>query len=74
MTDVTKAVSEYIRDKGITISTISQKTGISYGVLHSSLCKKAKRKLRADEYLKICYFLEIDPLRFFISPQEIPQH
>lgn len=74
MTDVTKEVSEYIRDKGITISAISQRTGISDGVLRSSLCKKSKRKLRADEYLKICDFLGIDPLRFFVSSQEITQH
>ena len=67
MSDVTRAVSEYIHEKGISISTVSEKTGISYGMLRPSLCAKGNRPLRADEYLKICNFLEVDPLRFFSS-------
>ena len=65
----TKAVSDYIKDKGITISTISEKT-IPSGKLYSSLSDKGTRDLRASEFLMICSFLEKDPTDFMNKETE----
>ena len=62
MDNITQAVSAFIKDKGIQVSTISRKTGISRDILHNSF--SGKRKLRADEYLAVCDFLEKDPKDF----------
>lgn len=61
--EVTKALSEYIKAKGITITSISEHTGISYGVLQPSL--SGARKLRADEFLNVCCYLNENPLTFY---------
>ena len=62
MNDVTKAISEFIKDKGFQIKIIAQKTGVSQNVLYNSF--SGKRKLRADEYLAVCDFLGKDPNYF----------
>lgn len=64
MDGVTQAVAKYVKDKGIAVSTISEKTGISCGVLYPSLRDEPGRKLRADEFMSICSFLDIDPWKF----------
>ena len=66
----TKAVSDYIKDKGITISAISEKTKIPSGKLYSSLSEKGTRDLRASEFLMICSFLEKDPTDFMNKETE----
>ena len=63
MSDVTKRVSDYIKDKGISIRSLSDGSGVSYNPLYSSI--SGKRRLRADEFLSICDFLEISPDRFW---------
>ena len=60
MVDITKEVAAY--GKGIRIKSLSCATGISYAVLQP--CFSGKRKLRADEFLKICVFLEVPADRF----------
>lgn len=62
MNDVTKAVSDFIKDKGFQIKVIAQKTGVSQNILYNSF--SGNRKLRADEYLAICHFLGKDPKDF----------
>lgn len=64
MDGVTLAVAKYVRNKGIAISTISEKTGISCGVLYPSLRVEPARRLRADEFMSICSFLDVDPRKF----------
>ena len=65
---ITIAVGEYIKHKGIKISTLAERTGISDKKLYASLCPpsptKTARKLRADELVLICAFLELDPMQF----------
>ena len=63
MQDVTKLVSQYVKDKGVSILALSEGTGIAYNPLRSSMT--ATRKLRADEFLTICDFLEVPPERFW---------
>ena len=62
MINVTNEISKYIKEKGIRVSAISKHTGLSKNVLHNSL--SGNRKLRADEFLIICNFLDIKPELF----------
>ena len=71
MDGATKLVSDYISEKGISITAVSEKTGISYNVLYPSLCKNPSRKLRGDELLAVCCFLDVDPRDFYIPPNSI---
>ncbi len=63
MDNTTMALSKYIKDKGISILSISKKTKISIGKLYSSL--SGSRALRADELVMICQVIEKDPFEFF---------
>jgi DNA-binding Xre family transcriptional regulator len=57
---VTKMVASYIKQKDITIKEISRYTAISNNILQRSLIELT-RPLRANEFLAICAFLEINP-------------
>ena len=72
MTFITKTLASYIKQKGIPIKELSISTDISDYVLHRSL-KKLVRPLRANEFLAICAFLEMNPNDFKrdIFPQQI---
>jgi len=54
---------EYIREevkrRGMKIKFLSDKANVAYGCLQPSL--KGNRSLRADEYLRICTVLQIEP-------------
>lgn len=67
MDEITLRVSKYFGDKGIMVTTIAEKTGISRSALYKSINENPTRKLRADEFMKICAFLEIDPHRFWCA-------
>lgn len=63
--NVTQNVSAYLKEKQINIRGLSEKTGIPYGTLYSSVADRNRsRELRADELLSICCFLETDPMGF----------
>lgn len=64
MDAVTTAVAKYIKEKGIAVSAIIKSTGLTPNAIYPSLCDDPKRKLRADEFMKICAFLEVDPRKF----------
>lgn len=64
--NATRRVSEYIEEKGLNIMNLSRKTGVPYGILQRSVVRR-ERDLRADEFLKICEFLQIDPLSMYCS-------
>lgn len=64
MDGVTMALAAYVRERGITVTTLADKTGLSYGAIYPSLCQSPTRKLRADEFMRICNFLDVDPLKF----------
>lgn len=48
-----------IKEAGMTIKSVSRKTGISYGRLKPSM--KGQRELRVDEFLALCALLKVDP-------------
>lgn len=60
--DVTKNVSRYIHQNGITFRSISMKTGLSEKIISSSLKKNGTRKLRVDEFFLICRAINADPV------------
>ena len=64
MTDtVTGNLSNYIKEKGVSVAKISSATKIPAGVLYPSIQKR--RALRTDEFFTICKFLEVDPKQFY---------
>lgn len=65
----TKALAAFIKEKGIKISMIAKKTGLSENVLYTSLGSGRDRELRANEFLAICVCLAVDPLQFYTAPE-----
>lgn len=58
-------ISKCIEDKGIALTVVSRRTGISYMALYDSLKNKTKkREIRGKELVKLCKFLEVDPREF----------
>lgn len=66
---VTKALGQYIKERGISITRIAEATGISYQILCNCFDEKKSRELKADELLLVCRFLDVDPYGF-ISEQK----
>ena len=65
MDALTKNVSDYVKEKGITISQMARKTGIPYSALYDSLLNEERgRELRGRELIAICNFLGVDPMIF----------
>ena len=63
---VTSNVAKYVSDKGINIAKLARETKIPYQSLYVSLGERSRgRELRAEEFLKICHFLDMDPLYFW---------
>jgi hypothetical protein len=62
--NTTRKVAEYVTEKGIKISVLSVKTGISRNVLDNCFSQASTRALRADEFLEICDFLDVNPKLF----------
>lgn len=60
--NIEKNVLDYIDERGIKIEAVCRATGISRNVIQA--VKMRGRKLRADEFQKVCIFLQEDPKRF----------
>ena len=61
-------IASTIKESGMTIRAVSIKTGIPYGQLQPSM--KGNRDLRADEFLRLCALLNLDP-RVCAETQEV---
>lgn len=62
---VTEKVALYIDKRAINLSELSRKCDVEYAALYASLRDRSrKRELRADEFLRICSVLSIDPMIF----------
>lgn len=61
--DTTKRLANYVREKGIQLSYICLKTGLSKNVIYPSLGENGHRKLRTDEFFIICKAIEADPIK-----------
>lgn len=66
-----KNIAEHIREKGISVTVMARCTGISFRALYDSLMNKNKcRRIRGDELLAVCAFLEKDPRDFIDNENE----
>ena len=60
----TENLRKIIRNKEVNITRLAKETGIPYMCLYDSLKSMHRnRELRADELLKVCACLGIDPRR-----------
>lgn len=64
-------IASTIKESGMTLKAVSQKTGIPYGQLQPSM--KGNRDLRADEFLQLCALLNLDPRVCAETPQRLPE-
>lgn len=55
-------IRKYMKDNGIRLSYVSERTGMDRELLQRSL--NGKRTLKADEFLKICTCLSLDLEQF----------
>ena len=55
-------IKEAVKQSGMTIKAVSDRSGVRYSCLQPSL--QGRRELRADEYLKLCGLLNLDPRGF----------
>ena len=63
--EATERLAQYIERKGVKVSRIAEETGLPVMALYRSLSGgKRKRPLLAGEFLKICSFLEVNPMQF----------
>jgi len=62
--DITAKIRTYMKDTGRTQSFLCRQTGLSNTAM--SLALGGKRRLRLDEYCKICRALDVEP-GFFLS-------
>lgn len=58
------AIGSYLENNGITQTYLSERSGMITNALNLSL--KGKRKLTADEYIKICDALKV-PYDLFVK-------
>ncbi len=67
-----KNISKYIKEKGISLTVMSKRTGIPYYALYDSFANEnKKRQLRGTELIAVCEFLEKDPRDFIDSNKEV---
>lgn len=60
---VEELLASLIKERGIKLSTIAEKTKIPYQILYDSLFNKKKsRELRSSELIAICAFLNVSPM------------
>lgn len=63
---VTKNVAKYVSDIGINLSELARKADISYSSVYASLGNASSdRELRADELVRMCKVLRVNPMMFF---------
>ena len=58
----------YIAEQGMRIKYVAEKAGIPYQRLQAAL--NGTRKIKADELVALCSFLEVDPLCFRSDEQQ----
>jgi len=61
----TEKIRAIVHDRGIRLSVLAHKAGVSVAVLYRALGKHGKQSLRATEFLAVCRALEIDPREAF---------
>ena len=65
---VGEKMAALIKERGMTFAAVSTKANVRYSCLQPSL--RGRRELRADEYLRLCGTLGIDPVEFIQGTNE----
>ena len=65
---IAEAIGNYLKKSGITLVSLSAKTGLTCSCIGHAL--KGKRKFSIDEYVKICTALELPYDYFFIQAKK----
>lgn len=60
--DVTQKIYNIIKERHIPVKAVCEGANLPLKVMYSTLKENGKRKLRADEFLKICKFLKINAM------------
>lgn len=56
-------LSKCVDDRGVALTVISRRTGLPYTALYDSLKNKSKnREIKGKELIKLCRFLNVDPM------------
>ena len=59
---INRQLNDYVKDNGIKQIHLSQQTGIPADTISRIL--RGERRIMADEFLEICFTLDINPLIF----------
>lgn len=58
-----ESLSKCVDDRGIALTVVARRTGLSYMALYDSLKNKSKsREIKGKELVKLCKFLDINPM------------
>jgi len=57
--NINEKLNDYLKKRGMKQAYIVQKTGINADTISKIL--NGKRRIQADEFLSICFALDIDP-------------
>lgn len=69
MITVEDKIAKFVSDKSINIASLAKKMGMSYVTAYYTFSgNEKKRKIKADELLKFCAIMGVDPLYF--APEE----
>ena len=68
--NTTKLLSQYLRLKGYSLKSVKIGTGLPENTIYPALGKNSRRALRADEFLLICKFLQVDPMSFYPTEEK----
>lgn len=65
MSSVTENLSRFIKEKRINLAAMARDTNLPYMSLYASLMNESRdRDLKDEEFLRICNFLDVDPMTF----------
>ena len=59
---INRQLNDYVKDNGIKQIHLSQQTGIPADTISRIL--RGERRIMADEFLEICFILDVNPLIF----------
>ena len=58
-----ESLSKCVDDRGIALTVVARRTGLSYMALYDSLKNKSKsREIKGKELVKLCKFLDVNPM------------
>lgn len=71
MYEIEDAIGRVIRARKLTVAEVARKTNVRYSRLYNAthIGGAYRMELRADELLRVCFFLRVDPLQLLKEGQ-----